>query len=136
MFLRHGTNIVRVNRISEHFLELNEAIFFNNIEDIKSNGFGILIDGISKKTIGCCVFTGNGQMDNENMSLGSIHWVKSNEDLKRVSSLFCIAPIVIDLDNIKSIFGITAEDCTKKAQMLAEKISESGHHVILVNMNE
>lgn len=66
----------------------------------------------------------------------SIHWVKSNDDLKRVSSLFCIAPIVIDLDNIKSIFGITTEDCAQKAQMLAEKISESGHHVILVSIKE
>lgn len=136
MWLRHGTNIIRVNRMSEHLLELNEPIFFNNIEDIKVNGFGILIDGISKKTIGCCVFTGNGQMDNESACLGSIHWVKSNDDLKRVSSLFCIAPIVIDLDNIKSIFGITTEDCAQKAQMLAEKISESGHHVILVSIKE
>lgn len=136
MWLRHGTNIVRINRLSEQIIELNEPIYFNNIEDIKLNGFGILIDGISKKTIACCVFTGNGQIDNENVELGSIHWVKTQEDLKRVRSLFCIAPVVIDLKDIQSIFGITAEDCTKKAQMLAEKISKSGHHVILINMDE
>ncbi len=136
MWLKHGTNIVRVNKMSEHILELNEPIFFNNIEDIKSNGFGILIDGLSKKTIGCLVFTGNGQTTTTNIPLGSIHWVKSGEDLKRVSSLFCITPIVINLDDLKLIFGITSEECISKAQMLAEKISASGHHVILVHEND
>ena len=133
MLLRHGTKIVRVNRFSENVLELNEPIFFNNVEDIKANGFGVLIDARSKKTIGCVVFTGNDKVENDVIQLGSIHWVKSQDDLKRVSSLFCIAPIVIDLDDIKSIFNITTDDCIKKTQILAEKISASGHHVILVH---
>ena len=136
MMLRHGTNIVRINRFSENILELKEPIFFNNIEDIKSNGFGILIDSITKKTIGCCVFTENGQSESNAIQLGSIHWVKTKEDLKRISSLFCIVPIVIDLNDIKNIFGITTNECVKKAQLLAEKISESGHHVILLNTCE
>ena len=104
--------------------------------DIKSNGFGILIDSITKKTIGCCVFTENGQSESNAIQLGSIHWVKTKEDLKRISSLFCIAPIVIDLNDIKNIFGIPTDECVKKAQLLAEKISESGHHVILLNTCE
>lgn len=135
ILLRHGTKIVRVNRLSENVLELNEPIFFNNIEDVKANGFGVLISGISKKTIGCAVFTGNDKVENNVIQLGSIHWVKSQDDLKRVSSLFCVAPVIIDLDDIKTIFDITTDDCIKKAQILAEKISESGHHVILVHTN-
>ncbi len=136
MMLRHGTNIVHISRFAENILELKEPIFFNNIEDIKANGFGILIDGITKKTIGCCVFTGNGQMENNAVQLGSIHWVKTTEDLKRVKSLFCIPPVVIDLNDIKNIFGITTNDCVQKAQGLAEKISQTGHHVILINATE
>ena len=135
ILLRHGTKIVRVNRLSENVLELNEPIFFNNIEDVKANGFGVLISGISKKTIGCAVFTGNDKVENNVIQLGSIHWVKSQDDLKRVSSLFCVAPVIIDLDDIKTIFDITTDECVKKVQILAEKISASGHHVILVHTN-
>lgn len=136
MVLRHGTNIVRVNKLSETILELNEAIFFNNIEDVKANGFGILIDNISKKTIGCCVFTGNGQSENDSIQFGSIHWVKTTEDLKRIRSLFCIAPVIIDLNDVKEIFGITGEECTQKVQKLANKIAQSGLHVILMHSDK
>ena len=136
MMLRHGTKIVRINRLNEGVLELNEPIFFNNIEDVKANGFGIIIDGVSKKTIGCCVFCGNSQADNKSAVLGSIHFVKSQEDLRRISSLFCIAPIVINLNDIKKIFDVTTDEAVQKTQVLAEKLSEVGHHVILANFEE
>lgn len=136
MLLRHGTNLVKINRFSENILELNEPIFFSNIEDIKSNGFGILIDNISKKTIGCCIFSENDTTECNHTHLGSIHWVKSNEDLKKVRSLFCVSPVIIDLNDIKQIFGTTADESIKKAQMLAEKISKAGHQVILINSDE
>ena len=35
-----------------------------SIEDIKANGYGIIIDSITKETIGCCLFTGNVQTKN------------------------------------------------------------------------
>ncbi len=59
LLLKHGTKIVRVVQLTDTQIQTDAPLFINNIEDIKENGFGILIDEITKKTIGCCVFTRN-----------------------------------------------------------------------------
>lgn len=59
LLLKHGTKVVKVIQISDTQMQTDAPLFLNTIEDIKENGFGILIDESSKKTIGCCVFTHN-----------------------------------------------------------------------------
>lgn len=64
LFLKHGTRLVNIVSYTENTLETDKNLLFNNIEDIKANGYGIIIDSITKETIGCCLFTGNVQTKN------------------------------------------------------------------------
>ena len=59
MLFKHGTRVARVVSYEENTLELDKEIIFNNIDDFKQNAFGIFIDALSKRTIGCCVFENN-----------------------------------------------------------------------------
>lgn len=59
MLLKHGTRTARVVSYKENFLELDREIIVNNIDDFKPNSFGIFIDALSKRTVGCCVFENN-----------------------------------------------------------------------------
>lgn len=59
MLLKHGCRVSEILKIDENNLELDKKIIFNNIDEIKENGFGIIIDEKSKNTIGCSIFRGN-----------------------------------------------------------------------------
>lgn len=59
MLLKHGTRIVKIKKYTDDLIETDDVIIFNDIDDIKENGFAVIIDNKTKRTIGCCVFIDN-----------------------------------------------------------------------------
>lgn len=134
MLFKHGTRVVHVIHYSDKFLELDSPLIFNNLEDLKSNGFGIFIDVVTKKTLGCCVFKGN-KSDHLNFINESKIYVISAKKIEtsRVHAStfiksFNFAPVVLDVEELKEkvIFDI------KSIYTLALLLKQQGHNVIIL----
>lgn len=59
LLIKHGTRVANIIAINDEKLETDKELIFHNIDDVKENGFGILIDQTTKETVGCCLFIGN-----------------------------------------------------------------------------
>lgn len=112
MLLKHGTRIVHVVRYTDHVLELDNDIIYNNIDDVKQNGFGIFIDAVTKKTLGCCVFHSNTSVDSVTNDGVKIYFVSSEEELENKRRECCqktiCPPVVLKIDDLKNTFGVDA----------------------------
>lgn len=130
MLFKHGSSIRRVVQLTPSSLELDGELVFNNIEDIKQNGFGIFIDETTKKTLGCAVFSNNQKECAPSMEIinyiiyGATH-IKRVQKALEIKSQFHPAPFILDPADLK--FKILA---TEELIMLAEYINSQGTSTI------
>ena len=137
MLFKHGTNIRKVVSLTPETLELNDVIIFNNINEVKSNGFGIFIDEVTKKTLGCAVFLENTSKEQTNEKTKV--WIFSGSEItrknkmKEFEKLFSPAPILIDeTDLLKPLFDetdLSIEEKQSRLLKMAEKLSQNEKHV-------
>lgn len=137
MLFKHGTNTRKVVSLTPETLELNDVIIFNNINEIKSNGFGIFIDEASKKTLGCAVFMDNKQdksTQQENKTYIFIGTgIQTTLKVKQEQSKFFPSPILIDEEKIKEIFFanevVEPAILQKKGLEFANYLNQNGQNV-------
>lgn len=131
MLFKHGTNIRRVVSLSPTYLELDECICFNNIDDVKTNGFGIYIDEITKKTLGCAVFKSN-KTDEKNKIEAQNYIIYGSTHLKRIEKAiefknqFHPIPIILDESDLQNTIITDNENATQKLLNLAEYLNQQG----------
>ena len=136
MLFKHGSSIRRVVQLTPSMLELDGEIVFNNIKDIKQNGFGIFIDEITKKTLGCAVFSNNQKECDPSMDIvnyiiyGATHLNRVQKALE-IKSQFHPAPFILDPADLK--FKILT---TEELIMLAEYINSQGTSTICLAETE
>lgn len=138
LLLKHGTRIVHVKQLTDSLIELDNDLFFNNIEDVKANGFGILIDSESKRTVGCCIFTGNKER-NMNQKTGKIYCIQienasiKERSIETIKNQFSIPPIVLEWDLLQPLLDIDTHKAYQKLIKIAELITLQGHHILLID---
>ena len=144
MLLKHGTKLVKINSFSNNTLILDEPIIFNNITDIKRNGFGLIIDAKTKKTIGAAVFLANENQSIEKDEKGYVYWFTGLSGAgkttlaKHLLSHFTIKPILLDADDVRmginADLGFSKEDRIKNVNRIAQMaklLSNQGFNVIV-----
>lgn len=109
MLFKHGTKTVHVIRYTDTLLELDNNLVYHNIDEIKQNGFGIFIDAVTKKTLGCCVFCSNDSLGTEERETAKIYFVSSAEDLESqkrecLQKTLC-PPIILHLNEVRDALG-------------------------------
>ncbi len=144
LLLKHGTKTVKVLSLSNNTITLAEPIIFNNITDVKNNGFAIIIDNKTKKTIGATVFLTNENKTIETKKNGYIYWFTGLSGsgkttlAKHLIDYFTIKPVLLDADDIRmgvnADLGYTDEDRIKNVNRIAQiakLISSQGFNVIV-----
>lgn len=143
MLFKHGTTIANIKKYTDTVLVLDKKICFSNIIDFKSNGIGIIIDNITKRTIGVSVFLSN-ESEQENENKGHVYWFTGLSGsgkstlAKHLQSHFSIKPILLDADEVRktvnSDLKYTKEDClinVDRISQMAKLLSEQGFNVIV-----
>lgn len=104
MLLKHGTRVQKVISITENKIELDDNIIFNNITDVKENGFGILIDETTKRTLGCCIFLANTTSKTEKITYLILQKNKSTveEKIKEIKSNYSLPVVILDENELKN----------------------------------
>lgn len=144
LLLKHGTRVVKINSLSNNTLQLEEPIIFNNITDVKNNGFGIIIDAKTKKTVGASVFLANEKQNATESANGYVYWLTGLSGAgkttlaKHLVSHFTIKPILLDADDIRmgvnADLGFSKEDRYKNVNRIAQMaklLSNQGFNVIV-----
>lgn len=144
MLLKHGTKLVKINSFSNNTLILDEPIIFNNITEVKRNGFGLIIDAKTKKTIGASVFLANENQSIEKDEKGYVYWFTGLSGAgkttlaKHLLSHFTIKPILLDADDVRmginADLGFSKEDRIKNVNRIAQMaklLSNQGFNVIV-----
>lgn len=144
LLLKHGTRTVKVRQVSNNTLQLEEPIIFNNITDIKNNGFGLLIDNKTKRTVGVAVFLANDNNLINRTEKGFVYWFTGLSGAGKTTlamhlmSHFNIKPILLDADEIRkginADLGFTAEDRYKnvfRIAQMADLLSSQGFNVVV-----
>lgn len=145
MLLKHGTKTVKIINAYENSFKLQEPIVFNNITEVKNNGFAIIIDNISKRTIGCAVFLANESgYCAVSAAKGRVYWFTGlscsgkTTLAKELLSAFSIKPILLDADDIRkginSDLGYSKEDRIKNVDRIAQManlLASQGFNVIV-----
>lgn len=134
MLLKHGSRIAKIVSYTENELELDVPLIFNNIEDVKENGFAVIIDSVSKKTIGCSVFTGNQSMrkQKEKPVVYDCRKLKKNEKKAKIAELKERHPlgiIVLEEEKLEPLLS-PRQDCA--IEKMAELLSEQGFYVAII----
>ena len=135
MLFKHGTRVTHVVHYSDELLELDSPIIFNNLNDVKQNGFGIFIDVITRKTLGCCVFMGN-KLENTTVKNEAKIYIISAEKIQTVRlhaasfiHSFNLMPVVLDVEELKKEMGVN----TQSIYILARVLKQQGHNVIILS---
>ena len=133
MLFKHGTRVVHVVHYTEKLLELDNPLIFNNIEDLKQNSFGIFIDVITKKTLGCCVFTNNKITDFKTKAENNIYAICAREkgDTYRLNSFihsFNFPPVILNMAELKNEIIPDIDSAYKLAHLLKTQ----GFNVVIV----
>ena len=128
MLFKHGSSIKRVIQLTPSSLELYGEIVFNNIEDVKQNGFGIFIDEVTKKTLGCAVFKNNQkEILPKNTTVNYIIYggthLKRIEKALEIKNQFQPAPFILDESDVSYLKS-------PELIMLAEYINGQGSSTI------
>lgn len=142
--LKHGTKMVKIRSLSNNTLHLVEPIVFNNITDVKNNGFGIIIDNKTQKTVGVAVFLANGKSLEEKDTTGFVYWFTGLSGAgkttlgKHLIDYFSIKPVLLDADDVRmgvnSDLGFSKEDRHKnvlRIAQMAKLISSQGFNVVV-----
>jgi bifunctional enzyme CysN/CysC len=147
MILKHGTRCVKINDLKEDLLKLEEEILFENINENKENGFGIIIDNPTKNTIGCAIFL----MNDENTAShkygskqGKVYWFTGLSSsgkttfAKKFMESFSIKPVLLEADEIRTYvnydLGYNPGDLLKnvdKIAGIARILSRQGFDVVV-----
>lgn len=143
LLFKHGTTIANITKYTDTVINLNKNIYFNNINEFKENGYGIIIDNISKKTIGVSVFLSN-DYNNETEEKGRVYWFTGLSGsgkttlANHLQNYFTIKPILLDADNVRKTINsdlkYTKEDCltnVDRISQIAKLLSEQGFNVIV-----
>ena len=135
LLLKHGARLTRVVHYTDDKLELDQAILFHNIEDFKMNGFGIFIDEISKKTLGCCVFTRNQETQKVKYQAGKIYWLENTTEAFRVAAKTILGiSIYLDIDVLKETLFPNKKSLYPSIYTLAQLLKQQGLSVGIVSM--
>lgn len=142
MLLKHGTNVRKIINYTEQVLTIDKPIHFNNITDIRKNGFGIIIDADTYKTIGCSVFITNSKQKMEEKLTGNIFWFTGLSGsgkttlAKRLLQSMQPTPILLDADEIRSSInadlGFSEKDRlinVNRIAQIADLLSSQGFNV-------
>lgn len=141
LLLKHGSRVARVVRYTDDTLELDQPIIFHNIDDLKMNGFGIFIDEVSKKTLGCCVFTGNKMETVSQQVIGKtylLRMVNSSEEQTVVSCLKKELNISVCLDvaALQKEMGFPSNTALASVSCLAHALNRQGLSVLILLRKE
>lgn len=144
MLLKHGTNVRKIINYTEQVLTIDKPIHFNNITDIRKNGFGIIIDADTYQTIGCSVFVTNSNQKIEEKLTGTIFWFTGLSGsgkttlAKRLLKSINPTPILLDADEVRSginsDLGFSEEDRLKNVNriaQIADLLSSQGFNVVV-----
>lgn len=133
MLFKHGTNIRRVIQLTPSTLQLDAPIIFNNIDDVKKNGFGIFIDETTKKTIGCAVFKNNKAEERIKTNTtnyvitGGTHIARSLKALELRTQFYPVMPLILDNNVIaKDVFNQENSENLLPLFTLADYINAQG----------
>lgn len=132
MLLKHGTRVVHVVHYADSFLEVDSPLIFNNLNDLKQNAFGIFIDVVTKKTLGCCVFMGN-KANKSTKFEAKIYVISSKSRAEAFVKSFNLPLVILDVNELKKkcISDITA------IGQLAEILRRQGFNIaIITNQKE
>lgn len=133
LLFKHGSRLARVVHYTEEKLELDQPILFHNIEDFKMNGFGIFIDEVSKKTLGCCVFTKNRE-DQKAVSLrGKTYWLENTTEafLTAAKDILGIS-VYLEINTLTQTLFANQKSPFPSVYRLARLLNEQGLSVGLV----
>ena len=142
MLLKHGSRIAKVVKYTDETVELDNKIIFNNIEDIKQNGFGIFIDDVTKKTIGCGIFSGNNSTSKQEKIEGEIYFVpaKNHQDSVEKTAKFIkqknIQPIVLNLWELKEKGIANSNQDEEAVYSMAKLLSQQKFDVIVTGKSQ
>lgn len=140
MLFKHGARIARIVKYTDNVLKLDAPLIFNNIDDVKPNGFGIIFDHNTKKTLGCCVFTGNNNREYKNIK--EIYFLVSNgkitaKTIERHIKLLNISPVILDLEKIThTAKDIERDNIFEITLLYAQQLTEQGFDVLLTTKTE
>ena len=127
LLLKHGARLAHVVRYTDNKLELDQPILFHNIEDFKMNGFGVFIDEVSKKTLGCCVFTGNKETTPATSPRGKTYWMENTtEEFRTAAKSVLGISVYLDIDVVKKILSPKKSPVSRAVFMLAQLLNEQG----------
>ncbi len=145
MVIKHGTRTVKILNYYENSFKLQEPLIFNNITDVKNNGWGIIIDNLTKKTIGCAVFLANeNTYSSKSNKKGNVYWFTGLSGAgkttlaKELLNSFSLKPILLDADDLRqgvnSDLGYSKEDRIKNVDRIAHianLLASQGFNVIV-----
>ena len=138
MLFKHGTRTVHVVHYSDDVLELDAPLIYNNLDDVKQNGFGIFIDVATKKTLGCCVFKGNATDSLKTKSGTNIYIISSNnsalsrQQTETFVKSFNLTPAVLDIEDLENKNIATV----KSVYAFASVLKQQGFNVVIVSSEE
>ena len=127
LLLKHGSRLARVVHYTADTLELDQPILFHNIEDVKMNGFGIFMDEVSKKTLGCCVFVGNQKIQKTTFSTGKTYWMENTTKEFQASAKAVLGiSAYLEMDILQKVLCSKKESTFSAVSMLAHLLNEQG----------
>ena len=133
LLLKHGSRVVRVVRYTDDTLELDQPLIFHNIEDLKMNGFGVFIDEVSKKTLGCCVFTGNKQSSSMAIPSGKIYYLEgANNVFKAALKTVLGISVYLETEVLKKDLFAEQKSVITSVETLARYLTKQGMVVGIV----
>ncbi len=131
MLLRHGKKCTKIISYSDSEIQLETPIIFNDITDIKENGFGIIINSDNKKTIGCCIFKNNNNK-NDKKTFFDFRTLSKNEQEKKIYYLKNKYPHMLLVIDSKYIDKFYTSKYSNSLQKLSSFFKEQGKIVVLI----
>lgn len=134
MLFKHGTRTVHVVHYTDTVLELDSPLIYNNLDEVKQNGFGIFIDVVTKKTLGCCVFKGNKTSPSKAKAETNIYVISADEvkttHQKADSFIKSLnfTPVILDAKLLSDKKVIDS----KSVYALATILKQQGFNVIII----
>lgn len=142
LILKYGALTAKVLSISDHYLKLDKEICFNNINEIRENGFALLIDARTFRTVGTFVFLAN-EIKHKKKNSGSVIWLTGLSGTgkttlgRRLQESFSNS-ILLDADEIRTYvnfdLGYRPEELflnVQKIAGMAKILSDQGFTVII-----
>lgn len=107
MLLKHGTKIAKIITHTPDIITTDVPLFISNLDEEKSNAVGIIIDNITKRTIGCAVFNHNHtNIQHDIPFIGQTYW--QNETTPQTNTIVFDTQIIqqLGVDNICKVASV------------------------------